>query len=73
MGLFCNDQSMTALSKLGYNVVRHPSANFRPLLLIGKQSGEFIQLGPLNQLITRREGAPWARCRSQRGRTSATR
>ena len=53
MGIFCNDKSMTALAGLGYNVVRHPSANFRPMLLIGKQSGEFLQLGSLNQLITK--------------------
>jgi hypothetical protein len=53
---FCTDQQMTALANLGYNVVRHPSANFRPLLLIGKQSGEFLQLGPLHQLITNPPG-----------------
>jgi len=56
MGIFCNDKSMTALAGLGYNVVRHPSANFRPMLLIGKQSGEFLQLGSLNQLITNPPG-----------------
>jgi hypothetical protein len=55
---FCTDQQMTALANLGYNVVRHPSANFRPLLLIGKQNNEFIQLGPLHQLITNPPGPP---------------
>lgn len=52
----CTDKSMTALAGLGYNVVRHPSANFRPLMLIGKQKGEFLQLGALNQLITNGPG-----------------
>jgi hypothetical protein len=52
MGIFCSDKSITALAKLGYNVVHHPSANFRPMLLIGKQDGELLQLGSLNQLIT---------------------
>src|SRR5262249_28880397 len=58
MGFFCTDQSMTVLARLGYNVVRHPSANFRPLILIGKQDGEFLQLGSLNQLITNPPGPP---------------
>lgn len=56
MGIFCSDKSITALARLGYNVVRHPSANFRPLLLIGKQNGEFQQLGSLDQLITNPPG-----------------
>lgn len=56
MSLFCTDQSMTALAKLGYNVVRHPSANFQPRLLIGRQAGEFLQLGTLDQLITNPPG-----------------
>jgi hypothetical protein len=56
MGIFCSDKSMTTLAGLGYNVVRHPSANFRPLILIGKQGGEFLQLGSLSQLITNPPG-----------------
>ncbi len=56
MGLFCTDRSMRVLAKLGYNVVRHPSANFRPLLLIGKQGGEFLQLGSLHHLVTHPPG-----------------
>ena len=56
MGIFCSDNSMTHLAKLGYNVVRHPSANLKPLTLVGKQNGEFLQLGSLNQLITNAPG-----------------
>jgi hypothetical protein len=56
MGFSCSDKSMKALAGLGYNVVRHPSANFRPLILIGNQKGEFLQLGSLNQLITNAPG-----------------
>lgn len=52
----CTDQQMMALANLGYNVVRHPSANFSPLVLVGKQNDEFIQLGPLHQLITNPPG-----------------
>lgn len=56
MGI-CSDTGIKALAHLGYNVVRHPSANFRPLILIGKQKGEFLRLGGLNQLITNAPGA----------------
>jgi hypothetical protein len=51
MGL-CNDQSVTFLKGLGYNVVRHPSAALKPLDLIGIQNKESGYLGPLNLLIT---------------------
>src|SRR5438477_3364628 len=52
MGL-CNDQSVTFLRGLGYNVVRHPTAALKPLDLIGVQNGESNYLGPLNLLITK--------------------
>jgi hypothetical protein len=51
MGI-CKDKSTTYLAGLGYNVVRHPSAGFRPLTLLGRQNGTVNQLGPLNLLIT---------------------
>lgn len=50
--MFCSDQSTTFLRNLGYNVVRHPTADLAPLALIGRQSGEPIRLGPLNLLIS---------------------
>jgi hypothetical protein len=56
MGIFCSDKSMTALAKLGYNVVRHPSAHFRPMLLIGKQSGEFLMPAPFSPVVTAANG-----------------
>jgi len=56
MGL-CNDQSVTFLRGLGYNVVRHPNAAVKPLDLIGVQNGESNYLGPLNLLITKPPGA----------------
>jgi hypothetical protein len=46
------DKSTTYLAGLGYNVVRHPSAGFRPLTLLGRQNGAVNRLGPLNLLIT---------------------
>ena len=55
MGL-CNEKSVTYLRKLGYNVVRHPSADIKPLGLIGRQKGESIHLGPLNLLIVNPPG-----------------
>jgi hypothetical protein len=47
----CNDHATTFLRKQGYNVVRHPSLGIRPLDLIGRQAGESLYLGHLNQLI----------------------
>jgi hypothetical protein len=47
----CNDQSTKFLRKQGYNVVRHPSSEIHPLDLIGRQAGESLYLGHLNQLI----------------------
>jgi len=55
MGL-CNDQSVTFLKGLGYNVVRHPNAVLKPLDLIGIQNKESGYLGPLNLLITKPPG-----------------
>jgi hypothetical protein len=54
--MFCSDKSTTFLRGLGYNVVRHPSADLAPLSLIGRQNGESVRLGPLNLLITNPPG-----------------
>ena len=48
----CKDDSLTYLSGLGYNVIRHPDSSFAPLKLLGEQKGEFMLLGSLQQLIT---------------------
>jgi hypothetical protein len=55
MGL-CTDKSTQFLRGLGYNVVRHPRANFRPLLLLGRQNKSTLDLGGLEQLITNPPG-----------------
>jgi hypothetical protein len=49
--MMCSDKSLSYLAGLGYNVIRHPDATFAPLKLLGRQGGEFIVLGSLNQLI----------------------
>jgi hypothetical protein len=67
MGLFCSDNSIKILASLGYNVVRQPRANLAPLTLIGKQNGEFLQLGPITKLITNAPGAPPAITTGQPG------
>jgi hypothetical protein len=54
--MLCSDKSTTFLRGLGYNVVRHPAADFVPLGLIGRQNKEVIRLGPLNLLITNPPG-----------------
>jgi hypothetical protein len=55
MGL-CSDKSLTFLKGIGYNVVRHPNGDVKPLGLIGVQQGEPIYLGALNLLITNPPG-----------------
>jgi hypothetical protein len=67
MGFFCSDNSLTILAKLGYNVVRHPRANLAPLTLIGKQNGEFLQLGSIAMLINNAPGNPPSITKDQPG------
>lgn len=55
MGL-CDDDSTRFLKGVGYNVVRHPNAEIKPLGLIGVQNKEPSYLGPLNLLITNPPG-----------------
>jgi hypothetical protein len=50
--MMCSDKALSYLAGLGYNVIRHPDATFAPLKLLGRQGGEFLVLGSLNQLIT---------------------
>ena len=47
---FCKDKSTTYLEARGYNVVRHPSALLKPLILLGRQNGTTIELGGLDKL-----------------------
>lgn len=67
MGFFCSDNSITILANLGYNIVRHPRANLGPLTLIGKQNGEFLQLGSISKLITNAPSDPPPITRDQPG------
>jgi hypothetical protein len=55
MGI-CRDKSMTYLADRGYNVVRHPSTEYKPLMLLGRQNGETLTLGALDALITKPPG-----------------
>lgn len=50
MGI-CRDKATTYLMRFGYNVVRHPRVNVRPLMLIGRQRRTPELLGSLAQLI----------------------
>jgi hypothetical protein len=52
----CADKSTKFLSDKGYNVVRHPSIEYKPLLLLGRQNKETTLLGPLDLLITNPPG-----------------
>lgn len=47
----CNDQSTIYLKSLGFNVVRFPSSDIYPLLLLGRQNGAVRVLGNLTGLI----------------------
>lgn len=47
---FCADEATTYLRGLGYNVVRHPRQDLRPLLLLGRQAGEVLVLGSVEGL-----------------------
>jgi hypothetical protein len=55
MGI-CKDESTTYLKRLGYNVVRQPQEDIRPLNLIGMQGGSNNYLGSLDKLITNAPG-----------------
>ena len=52
----CSDKSTKFLANKGYNVVRHPSVEYRPLMLLGRQNKEVLQLGPLDLLVTNPPG-----------------
>ena len=55
MGI-CVDKSTRFLADKGYNVVRHPNGEYKPLLLLGRQNDETLALGPLDLLISRPPG-----------------
>jgi hypothetical protein len=52
----CSDKSTKFLASKGYSVVRHPSVDYKPLMLLGRQNKEVLLLGPLNLLITNPPG-----------------
>ena len=48
---FCSDDSTNYLKGLGYNVVRLPREDIKPLQLLGVQNNQTLQLGGLDQLV----------------------
>jgi hypothetical protein len=58
MMALCKDQSLTYLNNLGYNVVRLPRTGINPLDVIGKDKGEFMRLGSLDQIWASDVGIP---------------
>src|SRR5260370_38743587 len=50
MGI-CYDKSVNDLIKLGYNIVRHPTAELQPLTVVGIQDEEARILGLISSLI----------------------
>lgn len=50
MGI-CKDPSVKHLAKFGYNVVMHPRAAIRPLMLIGERDGARDLIGTVDQLL----------------------
>lgn len=53
----CNDDSLTYLAGLGYQVIRYPNSAFEPLTLLGHQNGDYSLLGKISQLITNPGGS----------------
>ncbi|MEJ7559183.1 MAG: hypothetical protein WKF66_12810 [Pedobacter sp.] len=47
----CNDKSVTYLKSEGYNVVRLPRADIRPLQVLIKKSGSFETLGSIDSVL----------------------
>ncbi len=48
----CKDPALSYLNDFGYNVVRLPRADIRPLDLVGRHRGSFERIGRLDQLIS---------------------
>jgi hypothetical protein len=48
----CKDPSVKHLAKFGYNVIMHPKAAIRPLMLIGERDGARDLIGTVDQLLT---------------------
>ncbi len=49
--MFCKDDSITYLNNLGYNVVKLPRENIKPLLVITGEKGKLEPFGHLSDLI----------------------
>lgn len=49
--MFCKDQITSLLGRLGYNVVRHPSSNIKPMDVLGRSKRNTSILGTLADLI----------------------
>ncbi|MGW2588263.1 gasdermin [Streptomyces virginiae] len=49
--VFCSDKTATYLAGLGYNVIRHPYADLRPPMVIGRTSAGTEWLGDLTDLV----------------------
>lgn len=49
--VFCSDKMTTYLAGLGYNVIRHPYAELRPPVVIGRTGAGTVWLGDLPDLV----------------------
>jgi hypothetical protein len=57
-GFLSNDPLISLLRSFGYNVVRLPKANIKPLQLFGKKNNELYRLGELAVVFKSRGNAP---------------
>lgn len=56
--VICTDKATTYLKRLGYNVVRIPQEEIKPLDLVGRQNKETVWLGGIEELIKAPTGLP---------------
>ncbi len=54
--MLCDDPAVTYLKSYGYNVIRLPRADVRPLHVLGRQGKELDRLGELSGLLVSRGG-----------------
>ena len=49
--MLCNDPFVTVLKSFGYNLIRLPKADVRPLQILARQGGDLTRLGELSELL----------------------
>jgi hypothetical protein len=55
---WCEDPLVNALKSYGYNLVKLPKADIKPLYLLGKDGKDLTYFGQISQLLTGHENAP---------------